>query len=551
VKDISGGTVVDDGTLGDFTTINVTSSGIVKGSGFVNGSLSNISGTVEPGDSPGTLTVGNNFTQDANGTLQIEVDGKNAGQFDVVQVNGSSDLDGTVQITGTNSPSNGDTFLFMPTASTPTLEAGAQVSGGGGVYSLESLNGAGIRLKVGIPVPSNSTKPAVQGTAVDGQQVHCDPGTWTGSPNSFTFEWLRDGNSIGVTTQDYTLTDADAGHQIACRVVASNGTGPSAPVTSNPVSVPVPSPANNSKPTISGGTVAGNTLSCDPGGWSGSPSFGFEWLRDGTPINGATVSQYTTTNDDAAHQIVCRVTGTNTGGSVQASSDPVSITAPVVTPPAPPAKPSNTGTPSIPATGKSGDSVKCDPGTWTGSPSFAFQWQRDGSAISGASVQNYTIADADQGKALVCVVTATNAGGSAQASSNQLVVELANPPAVPPTKCGSGNVGGNSVCLQGPSDLQQFGCLRIGNFKHRFPIALKKKTKGVPVNRLSRVTVVIFTLDGKPNGKDSKRPFFAVVNGLKLTPGTHTLKADVRLQVPKTKKKFRKRFSFTFKTCGS
>jgi hypothetical protein len=70
------------------------------------------------------------------------------------------------------------------------------------------------------------------------------------------------------------------------------------------------------------------------------------------------------------------------------------------------------------------------------------------------------------------------------------------------------------------------------------------------VNRRSRVTLVIFTLDGRPNGTDGKRPFVATVFGTKLTPGKHTLTSDVRLQVPKTEKKFRKKFSFTFNTCG-
>ena len=118
------------------------------------------------------------------------------------------------------------------------------------------------------------------------------------------------------------------------------------------------------------------------------------------------------------------------------------------------------------------------------------------------------------------------------------------------TEGGPGTVAGDAVCVEGPEDLRVLGCLRRGQYAHRFPVKLKKKVNGIPVNRRSRVRVVIITLDGRPNGKDTKRPFVAVVDGTTLSDGAHVLTADIRLQVPKTNKKFRKRFSFTFSACG-
>ena len=49
--------------------------GTVQGSGTVGGSLVNTSGTVAPGNSPGTLTVDGDFSQAAGGTLAIELAG--------------------------------------------------------------------------------------------------------------------------------------------------------------------------------------------------------------------------------------------------------------------------------------------------------------------------------------------------------------------------------------------------------------------------------------------------------------------------------------------
>src|SRR5207247_2115450 len=107
--------------------------------------------------------------------------------------------------------------------------------------------------------------------------------------------------------------------------------------------------------SASGSAVVGQTLSCDPGTWTGSPTFAFEWLRDGAPIAGASSQQYTLTSADAGHSVACRVTGTNGGGSNSATSDGVAVSAPaapVVQPP------SNSVQPSLPGTGKAGDSVK-------------------------------------------------------------------------------------------------------------------------------------------------------------------------------------------------
>ena len=53
--------------------------GVLRGSGQVTGNVTNTSGTVEPGSSPGTLTVTGNYTQGAGGTLQTEIAGTTPG----------------------------------------------------------------------------------------------------------------------------------------------------------------------------------------------------------------------------------------------------------------------------------------------------------------------------------------------------------------------------------------------------------------------------------------------------------------------------------------
>ena len=66
--------------------------------------------------------------------------------------------------------------------------------------------------------------------------------------------------------------------------------------------------------------------------------------------------------------------------------------------------------------------MTCTQGTWTNSPTgYAYQWLRDGAPIGGATAASYTISAADVGRNLACMVTATNAAGSGQATSAAVV----------------------------------------------------------------------------------------------------------------------------------
>jgi len=69
-----------------------------------------------------------------------------------------------------------------------------------------------------------------------------------------------------------------------------------------------------------------------------------------------------------------------------------------------------------------GNSLTVSDGTWSGAPSFTYQWRRAGVDIGGATAAAYVVvaADIDDTVAIDCVVTATNAFGSASQDSNNL-----------------------------------------------------------------------------------------------------------------------------------
>jgi autotransporter-associated beta strand protein len=88
---INGGVLQVDGSITSNTFVN--RQGTLAGTGTVDGNVTN-NGTVSPGDSPGTLTVNGNFTQANGGTLLIDIAGAYAGEFSVLNVLGTANLDG-------------------------------------------------------------------------------------------------------------------------------------------------------------------------------------------------------------------------------------------------------------------------------------------------------------------------------------------------------------------------------------------------------------------------------------------------------------------------
>lgn len=76
--------------------------GTLSGVGTVFGDVTNSGGTVSPGNSPGTLTITGDFTQNGAGVFMEEIDGPGPGQFDKLQVTGTATLGGSLVIGSTN-----------------------------------------------------------------------------------------------------------------------------------------------------------------------------------------------------------------------------------------------------------------------------------------------------------------------------------------------------------------------------------------------------------------------------------------------------------------
>jgi len=92
--------------------------GSLIGSGQITGNVSN-SGVVSPGFSVGTIQINGNFTQAGGAAFNVELAGRNSGQFDQINVTGSATLNGALNVTPLPgfAPAAGDAYQILSYAS--------------------------------------------------------------------------------------------------------------------------------------------------------------------------------------------------------------------------------------------------------------------------------------------------------------------------------------------------------------------------------------------------------------------------------------------------
>ncbi len=227
----------------------------------------------------------------------------------------------------------------------------------------------------------------------------------------------------GATSDTYTIpgtATSESGYEYEAVFSNEKGEATSSPatLTVNPPKVKPEVTLQPANETVTAGETASFTAEA-----SGNPTPTVQWWvsKHGGPfeeVSGATSDTYTipgTATSESGYEY--EAVFSNEKG--EATSNPATLTVNPAT-----SAPVNTGLPAISQTGKL---LSCSSGSWTGNPSptFAYQWLRDGHTIEGAVGSSYSIHGADKGHTLTCEVTASNLAGHQSATSAGTLIPLA------------------------------------------------------------------------------------------------------------------------------
>ncbi|MDC0012463.1 cadherin repeat domain-containing protein [Octadecabacter sp.] len=248
--------------------------------------------------------------------------------------------------------------------------------------------------------------------------------------STVSYQWYRDGSAIsGATDTSYTLTQNDVDAAITAKQSYTDDFGNDHSVTSTATSaVSNVNDDPTGSVTISGTTSQGSELTAvtttlaDEDGLGG---LSYQWLRDGSDIDGATASTYTLTQDDVGAQISTRVSYTDGGSASEAvESSPSSAVTNVNDDP--------TGSVTISGTANQGSELTAITTTLAdddGLGVLSYQWLRDGSDISGATESSYTLTQDDVGTAISVKVIYTDDGGTVEEVLSGASSAVTPPPA--------------------------------------------------------------------------------------------------------------------------
>lgn len=260
----------------------------------------------------------------------------------------------------------------------------------------------------------NETKPAILGSVRVGTTLKASGGVWSPKGNTYSYQWLANGKAIsGATEKTFTPAYSQLEKDLTVSVTATRPSYTTAKAVSSAKAVAPGTFDNAQAPSISGTPRVDAPLTASAGSWTPTASaYTYQWLADGTAIDGATGSTFVPAAELVGRPISVRVRAAK--GGYTAASTTSDTTAAVA-----PGALSSTARPTITGTPRVGSRLTASPGGWSKTGlTHGYQWLVDGQEVGGATGSTFVPRAEDLDGTVTVRVTASRPGyTSASAAS--------------------------------------------------------------------------------------------------------------------------------------
>jgi hypothetical protein len=299
-----------------------------------------------------------------------------------------------------------------------------------GNYSVVVTNSAGAitsgvaALTVWVP-PGISSQPQSQ-TNVQGTTATF--GVAASGTTPFSYQWQFNGAGLnGATGTSLSLTNVQPANAGNYTVVVTNSAGS---ITSAAVTLTVWVPPTISAQPVSTTNVQGTTATFSVGA-SGTAPFAYQWQLGGTALGGATGASLSLSNVQPTDAGNYTVIITNSAGSITSAVAALTVWVPA----------------GIAAQPQSRTNVQGTTATFgvlaSGTAPYAYQWQVNGSSISGATTATLAVGNVQSTNAGNYTVIVTNSAGSVTSAVAVLTVWV--PPTISAQPLSGTNVQGTTA----------------------------------------------------------------------------------------------------------
>ena len=398
-----------------------------------------------------------------SGTAQV-------GETLTANTSGIADADGLANATFSYQWLADDSDISGATNATYTLVAAdegkavkVQVSFTDDEGNEETLTSTATDAVSAAPTPNSPATgaPTISGTAQVGQTLTADTSGIADADGlanaTFTYQWLADDTDIaGATGLTYTLADTDEGKAIKVEVTFTDDAGNEETLTSAATATVAAAEPEEppDKPRGLSATATHDAITLTWDDPQDESITGYAVLRrdrdndaeghfdEVAADTGSATTTYTDATVSAETRYTYRIKAINGAGPSERSRWHHIATPGAPEPDTPPERANSpaTGAPAITGTVQVGETLTADTSAITdedglGNVQYEYQWLADGSDISGATGSAYTLADADEGKAIKVEVSfADDEGNEETLTSAATAAVAAAEPSEPPDK---------------------------------------------------------------------------------------------------------------------